>query len=898
MKRKRLLTIGIVLIGALVLSQVVSASSLTHLTLIIFDVFFFALAFVTLGKRRPAPTIGREVIRLGISVVLLLIAATFGFVTEFLANAASASPRAYVLWILISRSFPAYGYSWMLLILIRLGGDEWNHRRRRVVAGVSIAFFLILIQGPVTLMSIAAIFLVLAVAPFGWLLELKGRQRWLGLLLLLIAVPAALILMSISTESFTGRDEMQFGLYGAGGPQNSVLGMAGFTLSLYFFFLPIRIVVAGLQGAFGIRIPIWLKLAFTYIFSTIIPGFLLVTLLTLSAYLGIGTLRARMVRNLVHDDLNMMEKSLRQEDFGSFNSEDSIAVGIYERESAMIGMEPDQAAIPQFRPGIMDPAMEAPLSIDPSIGGYPGENISGLGVPPSAISEFRDIHWIRVESVNAPWPLPDTLMPFAGYTTRTRSIHGIQTFENNSALTVVVPERFGSNRIYVAMRPLNESLLNRYKDLIGVDISILPSTETMMGDEDDEESQTTIQVEDRQLHIGNFSDMLNVGTEWDSLYTDLWHFPIYQGVSELMSWQEEGEDSELLGFIIVRTSLAELAQSLFNMQGLNIIVVGILIFLGILLLLAVLFSSILGLGITTTITSAVAELREGTENLRKGNLKTRIKVTNRDELGDLAISFNRMITDLQRMVGAIAEKERLERDIQIARIIQVRLLPSQLPISDVAEIAGTSEPAQEVGGDYYDAFELDNGEIMIAVGDVSGKGVPAAILMSNLQANLHVLARQHLPLETIVQQINEEIYRNSTLEMFITFFVGILNPDDCTLRYVNAGHDAPYLLRKNKVINLTEGGMILGIMPDLEYKPASVELEDGDLIGLYSDGITEIMDAADVEFGRERLISVTRSLIHAPARNIIDGVINMVHQYAGNDSKPQDDITLMVLKIH
>jgi sigma-B regulation protein RsbU (phosphoserine phosphatase) len=182
------------------------------------------------------------------------------------------------------------------------------------------------------------------------------------------------------------------------------------------------------------------------------------------------------------------------------------------------------------------------------------------------------------------------------------------------------------------------------------------------------------------------------------------------------------------------------------------------------------------------------------------------------------------------------------------------------------------------------------------VGDVSGKGVAAAILMSNLQATLHVLVRQDLPLSDVVSRLNLEIYRNTTPEMFITFFVGLYNPDNATFEYVNAGHDAPLLIRRNKITLLEQGGVILGVMPDIKYSTGHVVFQPDDLFAAYSDGVTEVMDAEENEFGLKRLESVLKSLQHAPCRNIVDGVHNMTWKFAGEGAEQQDDFTLLVLK--
>lgn len=190
---------------------------------------------------------------------------------------------------------------------------------------------------------------------------------------------------------------------------------------------------------------------------------------------------------------------------------------------------------------------------------------------------------------------------------------------------------------------------------------------------------------------------------------------------------------------------------------------------------------------------------------------------NRDELGSLADSFNKMTRDLRNMLDEMGQKERLEREVQIARNIQKRLLPDTLPTLDGFDLAGRSEPATEVGGDYFDADLLPGNRLGIAIGDVSGKGVAGAMLMSNLQAGLYVIAREDIKLDEMISRLNQMIFMNSTPEMFITFFMGIIDLERNILWYINAGHDHPIVLRNGSAYHLESGGVMLGVFEDASY---------------------------------------------------------------------------------
>ncbi|HEX05082.1 MAG TPA: HAMP domain-containing protein, partial [Bacteroidetes bacterium] len=311
----------------------------------------------------------------------------------------------------------------------------------------------------------------------------------------------------------------------------------------------------------------------------------------------------------------------------------------------------------------------------------------------------------------------------------------------------------------------------------------------------------------------------------------------------------------------------------------------------------VLFSSLLAGGITRTIMRSVRELRQGTERLRKGDLEVQIEPRGNDELGDLAISFNEMTSDLRRMISEVTIKERLEREIEIARRIQIHLLPTVLPERPTLQVGAHSDPAFEVGGDYYDCIDLGEKGLLVVLGDVSGKGVGAAVLMSNLQASLSLLATQNLPMNEMVRQLNVQVCKNSTPEMFITFFAGLFDPEREILTYVNAGHDVPFLIRRGKPISLEIGGMLLGIMEDGEYTSAEIDIHAGDLFAAYSDGLTEAMNDSDVEFGRDRLIQTMDEFKHLDPHLLVTKVLQTIRDYAGHERAGRDDLTLITVKV-
>lgn len=245
------------------------------------------------------------------------------------------------------------------------------------------------------------------------------------------------------------------------------------------------------------------------------------------------------------------------------------------------------------------------------------------------------------------------------------------------------------------------------------------------------------------------------------------------------------------------------------------------------------------------------------------------------------------------------EKERLEEELNIAKSIQQGLLPDPIPTSDKLDIAAANISSYQVGGDYYDILETPDEHLLFAIGDVTGKGIPAALLMANLQAMLHVLLPVDITLSQASDRVNDIIYRNTPSDKFITFFWGIFNPDDSTFRYVNAGHNSPIWLPgdSDEVRELTEGGLILGAMPTMQpYDEKKVPLSPGDLLVFYTDGVTEAMNPnEDEEYGEQRLLDCVLANRNKSASDLLDAIVEDVNDFSENIQ--YDDITLIVFRV-
>ena len=242
------------------------------------------------------------------------------------------------------------------------------------------------------------------------------------------------------------------------------------------------------------------------------------------------------------------------------------------------------------------------------------------------------------------------------------------------------------------------------------------------------------------------------------------------------------------------------------------------------------------------------------------------------------------------------EKQRMEEDLEIARNIQKNLFPRKIPKFENFEISAANISSKQVGGDYYDIIKLDKNRFLFAIGDVSGKGVPASLLMANLQASLKSICKQNLPLSESTGMINDLISENTMGENFITFFWGIIDTENKKLQYVNAGHNPPYLIRKEKFERLKKGGMILGVLPTITpYLSDEIDFEQGDTLILFTDGVTEAMNKKMEEFTEERFEELILKIHHQNSEKIIEDIKSEIIKFA-DGANQSDDITLMVIK--
>jgi serine phosphatase RsbU (regulator of sigma subunit) len=250
----------------------------------------------------------------------------------------------------------------------------------------------------------------------------------------------------------------------------------------------------------------------------------------------------------------------------------------------------------------------------------------------------------------------------------------------------------------------------------------------------------------------------------------------------------------------------------------------------------------------------------------------------------------------QRLEQEISERERVEQELRVARSIQQASLPKEVPELEGWQIAPYYQPAREVGGDFYDFFELEEGRLGIVVGDATGKGVPAALVMASARSMLRAVA-QALSTSSpgdVLSRVNDALVTDIPPNMFVTCFYGVLDPNSAILSYANAGHDLPYWRHGGDAEGLRARGMPLGLMPGMGYEEYETVLEAGESVLFYSDGLVEAHDPKGEMFGFPRLRALVAE--HAEERSLEDFLLEELYSFVGEGWEQEDDITLLTLE--
>ncbi|HYM07032.1 MAG TPA: SpoIIE family protein phosphatase [Terriglobales bacterium] len=348
-----------------------------------------------------------------------------------------------------------------------------------------------------------------------------------------------------------------------------------------------------------------------------------------------------------------------------------------------------------------------------------------------------------------------------------------------------------------------------------------------------------------------------------------------------------------------------------------------LLFSGVVFAIIELLALLIGTRLTRTVTGAVAQLYNATEHINRGDFSHRIAVQSRDQLATLANSFNSMTASIENLIEEQKEKQRLQNELTIAQEVQSQLYPQHLSQLASLEVFGFCRPARTVSGDYYDFLALNSDRLILAVGDVSGKGISAALLMATIHSAVRAYSLESVPTKersrepvaaggtglllasglnggevsagAMLSLLNHQLYQSTPTEKYATLFLGIYDGHQRQLTYSNGGHLPPIILSEDgSARRLEQGGTVVGLFPHRTYPEASVALRRGELFVAYSDGVTEPENDFG-EFGEQRLIDLVWEHRDQPLARISEIVTAAVADWIGANEQP-DDITLVLAR--
>ncbi len=297
------------------------------------------------------------------------------------------------------------------------------------------------------------------------------------------------------------------------------------------------------------------------------------------------------------------------------------------------------------------------------------------------------------------------------------------------------------------------------------------------------------------------------------------------------------------------------------------------------------------------LTRNLSTLTDGVGRIARGDYRARVPVQSHDEIGRLADAFNQMAADVELHQRSAVEQERIRRELELGRLIQSEMLPHTPLHFGLTEVKGVSVPAREVGGDFFNYFQLDSGLVALLVGDVSGKGVGAALLMANIQASLRARFALGQELSAIAEAIDRDIDANTPGPVYATLFIAIFDPANRTMRYVNAGHNPQFVLRGDgRLDKMSSTGLPVGMLAGHGYGEREVQLAAGDLLFFYTDGCVEMESEVGEMFGSERLEALVAASGRQSADQVLTRIERAISEFRGHRDL-FDDATMMAVTV-
>jgi phosphoserine phosphatase RsbU/P len=692
---------------------------------------------------------------------------------------------------------------------------------------------------------------------------LRRKLAAYGLFPNTVAGQITLYLLSLFLVLFVMRQLMLVtGRYGRASELSGWVFGIGFITSIFLFFIFLRWVRQVLMWRLRNRLMI------TYIFIGLIPVVLVAVMAGMAARLFSGQFAALEANNDLQAELNILEAA-------------------NQTITAQVAMELRQEGAPA----------------------KPGQQTIETHFPNRTVAAYLDREPLVAKASNAPKPdpLPEWVKEdFKGATDEDGRLY------LQAATQASVGPR---NLIVVSTVPVDESLLQRVAGKLGR-IDLTSDTDVQLNLEGEKVGQHTGTKKadrEKEREATRASKLVSGGSlpsQMNRFDQRIWFISPLKAVD----WKT-GRDRQWL--IIVNTRPSALYARLFSTSVESAqFVKALLITVGVVLGLLEMFALIVGMRITRGITRSVSNLYRATMHINRGDFGHRIEIRSKDQLAALEGSFNSMTQSLENLLREQKEKERLQSEIAIAQQVQAQLFPREDVQLSSLELHGVCKPARTVSGDYYDFLQLGGEKLGIAVGDISGKGISAALLMATVHSAVRVfefggmnadralgasVGSRPSPSSDAIQSpaqvlwlLNRHLYNSTPAEKYATLFLSLYDGTSRTLTYSNGGHLPPMLVGRDSVQRLEDGGTVVGLFEVMPYEEKSVVMKPGDIFLAYSDGITEPENEFG-EFGEHRLLKTIRENFDLPLARISEIVITAVQDWIGAAEQP-DDVTLVLAR--
>ena len=620
------------------------------------------------------------------------------------------------------------------------------------------------------------------------------------------------------------------------------------------------------------------RLIITYVFMAVVPILLLVAMAVIAGYIFAGQFATFIVTSDIRSELNNLET-------GNNTLAETLATQLRQ------GQRLDVSSVL---------AVEGKQSGHQEAAWYRGKSllraaVPGLGSPPPAFAKngFHDL----VQDRGQLFLRAVARVPIAG-----------------DELTVVSSEPLGESLLQTIAADLGEIRL--YAGSLNLEESPGQSS----GSKNTQEPGVTVSQSgqvtmNRRTVQPTRAGKVPPATGWFDREVQFFTY------IQFLNW--ETSDRNAGGILVVGTRTSRLYDQLFSTLGRFAIPWGAVLSAAALAFIIIeLIALIIGIRLTRTITRSVAQLYVGTQHVNRGDFGHRIVIKSKDQLAALEGSFNSMTESIRRLLAEQKEKQRMENELAIAQEVQAQLFPKEISQLESLELHGFCRPARTVSGDYYDFLPQPPDRLTIAVGDISGKGISAALLMATIHSAVRAYTLEAIPARGIplavgadvgssgenlpmargevspavlVALLNQQLYRSTPAEKYATLFLGNYDGRSRQLTYTNAGHLPPVLIgRDGSVRRLDCGGTVVGLFDGLSFEECSIELHQGDIFLAYSDGVTEPENDFG-EFGEERLVDLVRDHRHQPLPRITEIVTAAVDDWIGGREQP-DDITLVLAR--